>query len=86
MAGKIYVANPGNNTVTTYTANGAPTTPTITTGLNGPEGVTVDATGKIYVANSGNTVTTYTANGKQTTPTITTGLAGPRGHNGRRGR
>jgi DNA-binding beta-propeller fold protein YncE len=40
-AGKIYVASEGNNTVTTYTANGTPTTPTITTGLDFPTGVAV---------------------------------------------
>jgi hypothetical protein len=44
-AGKIYVTNvgdnfPGNGTVTTYTANGTPTTPMIT-GLSNPQGVAV---------------------------------------------
>jgi YVTN family beta-propeller protein len=75
--GKIYVANSGNNTVTTYTTDGTPTTPTITSGLNSPVSVAVDAAGKIYVVNSGNnTVTTYNPNGSRTTPTIT-GLSGP---------
>jgi len=77
---KIYVANNGNKTVTTYSANGTQTTPTITTALSGPYGLAVDAAGKIYVGfNLNNTVTTYTANGRQTTPTITTGLSNPGG-------
>jgi hypothetical protein len=77
--GKIYVANAGNNTVATFTTDGTPTTPTITTGLNSPVSVAVDAAGKIYVANQGNgTVTTYNPNGTRTMPTIT-GLNGPGG-------
>ncbi len=64
--------------MTTYTAAGVPTTPTIT-GLNGPSGIAVDAAGKIYVTNTGNnTLTTYTTAGVPTTPTIT-GLNGPYG-------
>jgi DNA-binding beta-propeller fold protein YncE len=62
--------------VTTYTANGTPTTPTIT--VNGVlEGMAVDAAGKIYIAYLQDvyfccgTLTTYTANGTPTTPTIT---------------
>lgn len=39
-------------------------TESVTTGLNEPEGVAVDAVGNIYVANYGNsTVTTYNAAG-----------------------
>jgi hypothetical protein len=77
--GKIYVANSGDNTVTTYAADGTPATPTIT-GLNSPAALAVDAAGKIYVLNQGNdTVTTYTANGTQTTPTITGLSNGPQG-------
>jgi YVTN family beta-propeller protein len=78
-AGKIYVVNQGNDTLTTYNPNGSRTTPTIT-GLSGPAGVAVDAAGKIYVSNvnggpeGGGSVTTYTANGTPTTPTITAGL------------
>jgi hypothetical protein len=60
-------------------ADGKRTTPTIT-GLNNPQGVVVDADGKIFVVNYGsNTVTTYTSKGKRTTPTITSGLSGPVG-------
>jgi hypothetical protein len=83
-ASKIYVLNPGNNTLTTYNADGSASTPTITAGLNVPYGVAVDTAGKIYVANfvnnGGNTgtLTTYNADGSPSTPTIT-GLNGPVG-------
>jgi DNA-binding beta-propeller fold protein YncE len=65
--------------VTTYTADGKPTEPTIT-GLDGPGGIAVDKNGKIYVTNYyGNSLMTFTASGKPTTPTITTGLGTPFG-------
>ncbi len=75
---KIYIANRGNNTITTYTLDGTPATPTIKTGVNAPTGVTVDSAGKIYVLNAGsNSITTYNSDGSQTKPTITAGLNGP---------
>jgi len=47
--------------VTTYTADGKPTKPTIT-GLSGPGGIAVDKNGKMYVTNYyGNTLMTFTA-------------------------
>ena len=65
--------------MTTYTAGGVPTTPTITGPYSPDDAVAVDAAGKIYVTNTGNnTLTTYTATGMSTTPTIT-GLNGPYG-------
>jgi hypothetical protein len=70
-ATKIYVAGLYAFTVTTYNADGTPTTPTIR--LDYPRGVAVDAAGKIYVAN-GQNVTSYNADGTQTTPTIAAGL------------
>jgi sugar lactone lactonase YvrE len=90
---EIYVANEGSvnaavpvndGTVTSYTANGTPTGPTIGAVGSFPSAVAVDAAGKIYVASQGSglsypphgTVTTYTANGTPATPTIT-GLGGP---------
>jgi hypothetical protein len=77
--GTIYVANAGYNTLTTYNAEGAQSTLTITAGLNSPAGVAVDAAGKIYVTNQGNnTMTTYKPSGTRTTPTIT-GLSSPAG-------
>jgi DNA-binding beta-propeller fold protein YncE len=46
--------------VTTYTADGKPTKPTIT-GLNRPGGIAVDKNGKIYVTNYyGNALMTFT--------------------------
>jgi streptogramin lyase len=83
-AGKIYVANFGygsGDSVSTFTANGAPTSPRISMGLSSPQDVAVDAAGKIYVTNYGNgigVVTTYLPNGVQTTPTIGT-VSGPEG-------
>jgi hypothetical protein len=80
-AGKIYVVDDegkAGSRVLTFDATGKPTTPTITVGLNSPDGVAVDAAGRIYVANGGsNTITTYNPNGTQTALTITTGLDGP---------
>jgi hypothetical protein len=74
--GKIYVTNDtgtdGKSSVTTYLPNGSPTTPTITRGLTQPDGLAIDASGTIYVANTTNGgpdgtgagyVTTYTSNG-----------------------
>jgi sugar lactone lactonase YvrE len=72
--GRIYVANKlggsGSGSITVYAANPSGTvnaTPlaTITgagTGLSGPTAIALDASGKIYVANSGNAVTVYAAN------------------------
>ncbi|MBD5656592.1 MAG: hypothetical protein IAI50_15630, partial [Candidatus Eremiobacteraeota bacterium] len=77
--GKIYVTNSAANTLTTYKADGTPTTPTITAGLDGPGDVVVDAAGKIYVANGGGkgTITTYNADGSRAKPTIA--VKGPHG-------
>ena len=58
------MANFGNDTLTTYTANGTATSPTVSAGLDGPVGVAVDAKGKIYVANeTGNSLTAYDKTG-----------------------
>jgi hypothetical protein len=64
--------------LTTYMANGTPTSPTIPLAAK-PTALAVDAAGKIYVANYNNAVTTYTPSGTQTTLTITTGLNEPYG-------
>jgi sugar lactone lactonase YvrE len=71
--GKIYVANrtgAGSGSVTVYAANPTGTvnaTPLATiagsnTGLNDPQGIAVDASGKFYVSNITNTITVYAAN------------------------
>jgi len=77
--GNIYVGNGGNNTVTTFDAIGTQITPTLSIG--DPNGMFIDSSGKLYVANfSGGggglngSITTYLANGTQTTPTITAGV------------
>ena len=68
----LCVANSGNDTITTYTTDGDRVSPTISLGVNVPEGVAVDEkSDRIYVANAGNsTITTYTKDGSRTSPTI----------------
>jgi YD repeat-containing protein len=67
-SGKFYVANYGNNSVTTYTSAGKPSSPRITEDISDPSGVAVDASGNIFVANYSPPgefyVTSYTAQGK----------------------
>lgn len=76
---KIYVANVGNDTITTYTADGTQTSPTIQTGTGSTDylyGVAVGPSGKIYALNfdflkgTGGAVTSYKPDGTPTTPTI----------------
>lgn len=67
----IYIADPSDNSVTIYSRHGALISPTITDGVNGPQGIAVDAYGNFYVANAGdNTVTTYNRDGIRMKPTI----------------
>jgi len=79
---KIYVANTGDGTITTFKPGGAETSPTIQTGSGSNDylfGMTVGADGKIYALNfdpllgsgTSGTLTTYTPDGDPTTPTIT---------------
>jgi NHL repeat len=75
----IFATAAAQNSLTEYNFSGK-VVRTITTALDNPQQVAVDAKGKIYVANySANTVTTYTKSGQQTTPTITAGLNEPVG-------
>jgi len=75
---KIYVANIGNSTITTYEPDGTQTTPTISTGTY-LFGIAVAPNGKIYALtcdplggrNSDGTVASYTPDGTPTSPTIT---------------
>jgi sugar lactone lactonase YvrE len=80
LSDKIYVANVGNQTVTTYRLDGTQTTPTIATGSGSTDylwSVAVDSRGKIYALNfdplvqSNAIVTTFKPDGSPTTPTIT---------------
>lgn len=92
--GNIFVANTGNNTITAYapvSTGVAPAnvTPFLTlsgnaTGLNAPFGLAFDATGRLWVGNSGsNTVEIFAANASgNTAPQFTyaganTGLSTP---------
>ena len=90
---KIYIANAGNNTITTYTSEGTQTSPTIQTGTGSTDylfAMAVGSSGKIYALNfdpllgpgTSATVTTYKPDGTPTTPTITIkehGYSGPTG-------
>jgi sugar lactone lactonase YvrE len=78
---KIYVANIGDGTITTYEPNGAETTPTIKTGYASTDylfGMTVGPDGKIYalnfysleISNSNGTLTTFEPDGTPTGPTV----------------
>jgi DNA-binding beta-propeller fold protein YncE len=77
-AGTLYVANPGNNTVTAYAAGTSSPNRTLSDGVAAPEGVAVDADGTVYVANEGanpsadqGTVTEYPTGASQPSLTIT---------------
>jgi hypothetical protein len=74
-APKIYVASTLTHTIKAYNAAGVQTTPTITLPQD-LETMVVDASGKLYVAESDgpkstDTITTYSAAGAPTSPTIT---------------
>ena len=79
----IYIAGYDGGTISTYTTAGKAISPTIA-GLDGPVGVAVDASGKIYVANSGSlpntgSIETFNPDGSPASPTITAGLTTPFG-------
>ena len=61
--GNVYIANTGDNTVTTYNRDGGRTKPTIRTSY--PLDLTVDANGRIYVL-GGMGLVTYNPNGSPT--------------------
>jgi sugar lactone lactonase YvrE len=75
---KIYVANIGDGTITTFEPDGTQTSPTIAIG-NYLYAIAIAPTGKIYAVtfdpldgpSSDATVTSYKPDGTQTTPTIT---------------
>lgn len=82
---KIYVANIGDGSITTFEPNGTQTSPTITIG-DYLYSIAVAPTGKIYAvtfnplagASSNATVTSYEPDGTPTTPTITFAESGYR--------
>ena len=64
--GNIWVANRGNNTVTTLAQTGTPAaaSPLVANGLSGPSAVAFDRAGNAWVTNStGNSVSVFTASG-----------------------
>lgn len=75
---KIYVANIGDGTITTFEPDGSETSPTITIG-NYLYSIAIAPSGKIYAVtfdpldgpSSDATLTSYKPDGTQTTPTIT---------------
>lgn len=90
---KIFVANIGDGTITTFESNGSETTPTIRTEGSSNDylfAMAVGADGRIYALNfdslagsgTSGTLTAYKPNGDPTTPTITIperGFAAPVG-------
>jgi len=79
-AGNLFVVNENDSTVTEYAPpyTGGPTT-TISTGVNGPDGLLLDNSGNLFIANGNvTTVTEYAPPyaGAPTT-TISTGVNGP---------
>jgi DNA-binding beta-propeller fold protein YncE len=73
-----YVVESLAGTVVKYDAHCAKQVAGFSTGTADPEGIAIDASGKIYVANGAdNSVTTY-VNGKPVTPIITNGISDPR--------
>jgi len=67
----LYVTGNGSNNVVIYDliASGLPQIGTITNGVSSPAGVTVDASGQVYVANESGTVTIYPPG--KTSPSLT---------------
>jgi sugar lactone lactonase YvrE len=75
---KIWVVS-STGSVHSFTAAGAASTPTITSGLNGPYACAIDASGNLYVANlSANNVTKYSPSGALLL-TISGSMSGPEG-------
>ena len=75
----LFVAGQANNVVNAYdlVAPGQPLVETITTGVESPVGLTIDAAGTLYVSNAGGNVTIYPAG--QTSPTLTLPVHSPVG-------
>jgi hypothetical protein len=77
---KLYVSDPISNKVEVYDAIGKNQQPiaTITDGISGPAGMTVDVKGDLYVADTaGNAVAEYAPNGSSPLATYSQDLLGP---------
>ncbi len=76
----LYVSDPIGNDVAVYHASGSKQSPiaTITTGIAGPAGLTVDGEGDLFVANTaGNSVTEYAPTGTSPETTYSQSVLGP---------
>jgi len=81
----LYLSTPGNggsvpSQITIYSTQGQSQAPigSITNGISGPQGITVDASGNLYVANSSiNTVTVYPPGQTAPSMTYTNGIGDP---------
>ncbi|MDR1306057.1 MAG: hypothetical protein LBK74_00600 [Treponema sp.] len=73
--GNLYVADTDNNSIREIDSGGSANT--IATGLNSPQGITVDAAGNLYVADSGNHSIRKIANDGPRTVTTIAGNGGP---------
>jgi hypothetical protein len=78
----LFVSDNENNRVLVYNAASKTQNPpplrTITNGIQGPNGITTDKSGNLYVANYiANTVTVYAPNASAPKTTISNGLNGP---------
>jgi hypothetical protein len=79
---QVYVSDDGTNRVTAYPANvnHPKAVLTITDGVSSPQGVAVDSSGVLYVANGyggSNNLTEYEPDATQPFQTITTGISAP---------
>lgn len=78
----LFVSDNANNKISVFNTatktQNPPPTRTITTGVDGPNGITTDKAGNLYVANYvNNTLTIYAPNASTPKKTISTGLNGP---------
>lgn len=76
----VYVADAYSNTVWIFPAGGLEPPPvgSVTNGVSGPEGVAIDAGGKLYVANTASaTVTIYPPGSSSPSLTLSQGLINP---------
>jgi hypothetical protein len=76
----LYVSDPIGNDVAVYHASGSKQSPiaTITKGIAGPAGLTVDGKGDLFVANTaGNSVTEYAPSGTSPQATYSQSVLGP---------
>lgn len=76
IAGKLYVVNIGNNTVTEYKLGTITPSFTITGGMSSPYGIGVDSQRRVFVSNLGNNTVTGYKHG-QTSPYETVSGVGP---------